>query len=129
MGRRLFYAMGKCGLPQNGLAGSAASHYSAPIMTAQELATSALSDAAPAATLSAEAQALWHAKKGNWHEAHEIAQDIHTPMGSWIHALLHLIEGDIGNAGYWYAKARKPVRRPAEIDAEWNAIAREVLGS
>lgn len=98
-------------------------------MTSQELADSASQDEAPAPGLSEEAQALWHAKKGNWHEAHEIAQDIHTPMGSWIHALLHLIEGDIGNAGYWYAKARKPARRPAEIDAEWATIAREVLGA
>lgn len=98
-------------------------------MTAQELAASAKSDPAPADDLSEEAKALWYTKKGDWHEAHEIAQEIHTPMGSWIHALLHLIEGDIGNAGYWYAKARKPTKRPAEIDAEWNTIAREVLGS
>ncbi|WP_038165162.1 hypothetical protein [Verrucomicrobium sp. BvORR106] len=98
-------------------------------MTALELAASAQSDPAPADDLSEEAKALWYTKKGDWHEAHEIAQDIHTPMGSWIHALLHLIEGDIGNAGYWYAKARKPAKRPAEIDAEWNTIAREVLGS
>jgi hypothetical protein len=50
-------------------------------------------------------------------------------MGSWIHALLHLIEGDTGNAGYWYAKARKPARGLGEIDDEWQAIAEEVLGS
>lgn len=98
-------------------------------MTALELAASAQSDPAPADDLSEEAKALWYTKKGDWHGAHEIAQDIHTPMGSWIHALLHLIEGDIGNAGYWYAKARKPAKRPTEIDAEWNTIAREVLGS
>ncbi len=96
-------------------------------MTAAELAASARTEAAPPSGLSPEAEALWHAKKGNWHQAHEIAQDIHTSMGSWIHALLHLIEGDIGNAGYWYAKARKPAKRPAEIDAEWDAIAAEVM--
>ncbi len=98
-------------------------------MTTADLVASALSDDAPPAGLSAEAQALWHAKKGNWHEAHEIAQDIDTPMGSWIHALLHLIEGDIGNAGYWYAKARKPARGRSDIDNEWQSIAQEVLGS
>lgn len=99
------------------------------IMTASELAASAGKDATPPPGLTPEAEAMWHAKKGNWHEAHEIAQDIHTAMGSWIHALLHLIEGDIGNAGYWYAKARKPARRPAEIDAEWQTIAKELLGA
>src|SRR6188472_2547566 len=98
-------------------------------MTAADLAASAQRDDSPSAGLSAEAKALWHVKKGNWHEAHEIAQEIHTSMGSWIHALLHLIEGDVGNAGYWYAKARKPVRGRGEIDTEWQTIAQEVLGS
>lgn len=98
-------------------------------MTAADLAESAQRDASPPAGLSSEAEALWHAKKGNWNEAHEIAQDIHTPMGSWIHALLHLIEGDTGNAGYWYAKARKPARGRNDIDNEWQTIAQEVLGS
>lgn len=96
-------------------------------MTAAELADSAQHDDAPPSGLSPEAQALWYAKNGKWDEAHDIAQDIHTPMGSWIHALLHLIEGDIGNAGYWYAKARKPARTRRDIDSEWQDIATEVL--
>jgi hypothetical protein len=98
-------------------------------MTAADLAASAKRDPAPPTSLTPEAAALWHAKKGNWEQAHNIAQDIHTPMGSWIHALLHLIEGDISNAGYWYAKARKPARGRSEIDAEWDTIAREVMES
>lgn len=77
----------------------------------------------------AEAKALWHAKKGNWVEAHNIAQEIHTPMGSWIHALLHLIEGDQGNANYWFHKAGKQTRIPADIDTLWNEIATELLAS
>lgn len=79
--------------------------------------------------LSAEAKALWFAKKGNWDEAHNIAQDIHTHMGSWIHALLHLIEGDVGNANYWFHKARRPTQRISEIDSLWDMIAAEVLGN
>ena len=71
-------------------------------MTIDELIASAENDAAPSTDLSPELQSLWHAKADNWDEAHNIAQDIHTPMGSWIHALLHLIEGDVGNAGYWF---------------------------
>jgi hypothetical protein len=77
--------------------------------------------------LSLEAQSLWHAKKGNWDDAHNIAQDIHTKRGSWIHALLHLIEGDVGNAGYWFAKAGKPAVRIAEIENLWEEIATEIL--
>jgi hypothetical protein len=98
-------------------------------MTAAELAASAKSDAAPLAGLSPEALALWNAKKGDWEEAHNIAQEIDTPMGSWVHALLHLIEGDQGNANYWFHRAGKPSHEPAEIEPLWNEIAQKVLGS
>lgn len=96
-------------------------------MTPAELAESASRDASLPAGLSDEARALWLAKKGRWNAAHDIAQEIHTPLGSWIHALLHLIEGDFGNADYWFAMARKPSRR--DIDALWNEIAEVVLSS
>ena len=96
-------------------------------MTAHELAQSAANDATPPADLSPEAMSLWHAKKGQWEDAHNIAQDIPSSMGSWIHALLHLIEGDVGNAGYWFHRAGKPSRKVSEIDALWHEVASEVL--
>jgi hypothetical protein len=98
-------------------------------MNAEALAASALQDDKPVGGLSDEAQSLWFAKKGEWEKAHNIAQDIHTPMGSWIHGLLHLIEGDQGNANYWFHRANKPAKRPADIDALWTEIAKEVLHS
>ena len=73
--------------------------------------------------LPGELQALWHTKAGNWEEAHDIAQEIHSSVGSWIHALLHLIEGDIGNAGYWFRKAGQRTRTVDEIDELWTEIA------
>lgn len=97
-------------------------------MTAAELAASTLTASAPPSGLSPEAKALWHAKKGNWDISHDIAQDIHTPMGSWIHALLHVIEGDLGNGNYWFHKARRTPCKPSQIDSEWETIAKEVLG-
>jgi hypothetical protein len=45
-------------------------------------------------------KALWHAGKGDWNKAHDIAQEIHSTEGSWIHAYLHRKEGDDGNAAY-----------------------------
>lgn len=64
---------------------------------------------------------LWHEKKNDWEKAHAIAQDIHDPDGSWIHAHLHRVEGDEGNAGYWYGKAnRKEPDIP--LDEEWNRL-------
>lgn len=50
-------------------------------------------------------QALWHQTKGNWEASHTIAQDLHSEMGSLIHAHLHRDEGDDWNAKYWYRQA------------------------
>jgi len=61
----------------------------------------------PSDHLSKPLQALWYAEKGNWQKAHIIAQDDASLNGSWVHANLHREEGDEGNAGYWYARAKK----------------------
>lgn len=96
-------------------------------MNAQELKQSATAESAPPTGLSPEVEALWHTKAGNWDQAHDIAQDIHTQTGSWIHALLHLIEGDVGNAGYWFRQAGRPARSTDETDELWHEIAQELL--
>ncbi|MGI9109147.1 MAG: hypothetical protein ACR2KA_03890 [Opitutales bacterium] len=96
-------------------------------MTPALLKASAAHDPKPPAGLSPEAKALWYTKKGDWDAAHGIAQDIETPMGSWLHALLHLIDGDLGNARYWFVEAGRPVKKPAQIDELWDEIAGEVL--
>jgi hypothetical protein len=96
-------------------------------MTVDELLASAQSDAQPPSELSAELESLWHIKAGHWDTAHDIAQDIRTPMGSWIHALLHLIEGDIGNADYWFNRSGKPNCTTDQIDSLWNEITAESL--
>jgi len=53
-------------------------------------------------------RSLWYDAKGNWEASHDIAQEMHNDMGSWIHAYLHRKEGDAFNAGYWYRQANKP---------------------
>lgn len=70
--------------------------------------------------------ALWWAGKGDWHHAHEVAQETDGRDGAWVHALLHRQEGDPGNAGYWYRRAGRPVGAGA-IEAEWEAMVRELL--
>ena len=65
---------------------------------------------------------LWHDAVGDWEQAHAVAQDLHTPDGSWLHAYLHRKEGDVDNAAYWYRRAGRPVARGA-LDDEWRALA------
>lgn len=70
--------------------------------------------------------ALWHDAQGDWEAAHNIAQDIHTHDGAWIHAYLHRKEGDVFNAGYWYRQAGKPVFT-GSLEAEWEELVRAFL--
>jgi hypothetical protein len=53
-------------------------------------------------------KALWWDAKGHWEQAHELAQEIPSETGSWIHGYLHRKEGDEWNAGYWYRQANRP---------------------
>lgn len=71
-------------------------------------------------------QALWYDAKGDWHMAHNIAQDVHTTDGSWVHAYLHRKEGDRGNASYWYSRAAKPFPNET-LEDEWLHIAAAFL--
>lgn len=54
-------------------------------------------------------RALWYDAIGDWEASHNIAQDLHTDLGSWIHAYLHRKEGDEFNAEYWYSRANRSV--------------------
>ena len=98
-------------------------------MTADQIRESACNDSEPPAGLTPELQALWHTRAGNWEMAHGIAQDIHTTMGSWIHAHLHVVEGDLRNAGYWYDRAGRPARSPAALDEEWRELVEAALAA
>ena len=74
--------------------------------------------------------ALWLTKKGRWDDAHDVSQGIDTPLGALIHAHLHRIEGDLGNAGYWYRRAGRPIKSTREgLDDEWVEIAVVALES
>lgn len=54
-------------------------------------------------------RALRHLEQGDWQAAHAIAQEHASPLGSWAHGVVHLMEGDLGNARYWYRRADRNV--------------------
>ena len=59
-------------------------------------------------------RAIWHGlrgQNGDWDAAHELAQAQDDAEGAWVHAWLHRIEGDLGNADYWYQRAHRPSQR------------------
>jgi hypothetical protein len=99
------------------------------MMKAEELAESAAADMSPPAGLSVALEAMWHARAGNWDKAHDLCQEVVGKDGSWIHAWLHRQEGDLGNAGYWYARAgREMPGTGVPLEEEWMAITRVLLG-
>jgi hypothetical protein len=87
---------------------------------------SSLSHAAPVPDISPPLAALWWAAKGDWTRAHEIVQDEKGVDAAWVHAYLHRVEGDLGNAGYWYRRAGKPVATGA-VEAEWDKVVSALL--
>lgn len=64
---------------------------------------------------------------GDWQAAHLIAQEDPSDLGSWAHGIVHLQEGDIDNAGYWYRKAGRPCPAVDAISDEIAAL-RVALG-
>lgn len=83
--------------------------------------TASLSGAAPASDLAAPLAGLWWAAKGDWDEAHRIVQDDASRDAAWVHAYLHRVEGDLGNAGYWYRQAGRPAATDS-LENEWQRI-------
>lgn len=71
-------------------------------------------------------QALLLDAAGDWDSAHSIAQKDPSTEGSWVHAYLHRVEGDLGNASYWYHRAGR-YRPDISLEEEWEYIAMELL--
>jgi hypothetical protein len=87
-----------------------------------------LAASAPPAGVAPALVALWHDGRGDWDEAHRVAQDIHDATGSRVHAYLHRKEGDAANAHYWYRRAHV-APFDGGLDDEWRSIVGELLGT
>ena len=81
---------------------------------------------APPDGLDKALQALWYEAKGDWDAAHHAAQAQDDEAGAWVHAYLHRVEGNEGNAGYWYRRAGKP-HATSELNQEWREIVAALL--
>ena len=77
----------------------------------------------PPPDLSLHLTALWYDAKGDWHTAHDLINDLEDKDSAWVHAYLHRKVGDIGNAGYWYRRAGKPVST-LSLQDEWTELAK-----
>jgi hypothetical protein len=96
-------------------------------MTLEQFHTS-LQQPTPPVALPPLLTALWWDAKGDWNQAHEIAQAENGADAAWVHAYLHRKEGDVANAAYWYNRAYQP-RCTSPLDAEWNQIVSALINS
>ena len=68
-------------------------------------------------------RAIDRLEAGDWRAAHEIVQrDEESPLACWAHGIVHLMEGDEGNARYWFRQARRPFREQGSIADEITAL-------
>ena len=66
-------------------------------------------------------RALAHLQKGEWQPAHAIVQDDEdSRLSCWAHAIVHVMEGDLANARYWYRRAGRAFS--ADAGAEIRAL-------
>jgi hypothetical protein len=96
-------------------------------VTAEEFAQS-LEAGTPPAWLGPALRALWWAGKRDWERAHDLVMNDEGADAAWVHAHLHRLEGDLGNAAYWYRRAGQPVESGA-LEAEWSAIVTALLAA
>ncbi len=73
--------------------------------------------------------AIQHLEKGDWESAHIIEQADSSQLGSWAHGIVHMMEGDLKNAGYWYKRAERTLPEPPQIKAEIAALKLAVEGA
>ena len=72
---------------------------------------------------------IWYLKKGDWDRAHDILQEEDSKDTSWVHGYLHKVEGDMGNAKYWFRLAGRKWREDVGLEDELEEIICELWGS
>ena len=70
--------------------------------------------------------AIRYLKKGEWDKAHQLVQREESKLGYWAHGIVHMVEGDLGNARYWYRKAGRPFPKDRDVDSEVAALAQAI---
>jgi hypothetical protein len=63
-------------------------------------------------------QVLVHLRAGRWTEAHNLVQTDASLLAAWLHGILHIQEGDLEDAEYWYGKANRHFRSRGSLEEE-----------
>jgi hypothetical protein len=67
--------------------------------------------------------AVAHLERGDWQAAHAIVQkDEESALSCWAHGIVHVMEGDLPNARYWYGEAKRAFPDNYSVAAELAAL-------
>ena len=61
-------------------------------------------------------RALELLERGDWQQAHAIVQQHDTQYAAWLHGIVHVLEGDLDNARYWYRRAERTFSSDAKSE-------------
>ena len=61
-------------------------------------------------------EALSLLEGGDWQSAHTIAQEHESEYAAWLHGIVHVLEGDLDNARYWYGRAGRTFSPDAKAE-------------
>jgi hypothetical protein len=68
-------------------------------------------------------RAVAHLENGDWQAAHAIVQDDEASLlACWAHGIVHLMEGDLPNARYWYRAAGRAFAEASSVADEISAL-------
>lgn len=95
-------------------------------MTFEEFQASIQNPSKNTDRLSLELKSLSADAQGNWHQAHNLCQQLGTVSGDRIHAYLHRKEGDSGNAAYWYHRSGEKMPS-VSLKEEWKELVERFL--
>ena len=74
-------------------------------------------------------KAVSHMEAGDWQAAHEIVQrDEDAALACWAHGIVHIMEGDLPNARYWYGRAKRAFPAQPAAKTEIEALAAALAG-
>jgi hypothetical protein len=59
---------------------------------------------------------------GDWQGAHAIVQEDPSRLAAWMHGIVHLLEGDVSNARYWYGCAGRAFPGEDAVREEIEAV-------
>jgi len=74
-------------------------------------------------------QVLALMREGKWNEAHNLVQLDDSSNAAWLHALLHVQEGDLEDAEYWYGKSGRNFRSRGTLSEEMDALEAGLRGT